>query len=107
DSKVLAKTRNGRKTKKLIAKPRPQISLLDLTMPELNGFEVLERTCHEFREVSVIVLTVHEGEEYALRALKLGAMGYLPKSAASTEIELAIMTVLSNEKYVSPELSRR
>ena len=104
---VIAETGNGREAIELITKHRPRIVLLDLTMPELNGFDVLERTQHDFPEVSVIVLTVHEGEEYAIRALKLGAMGYLPKSAASTELELAIKTVLSNEKYVSPELSRR
>ncbi|HXD30894.1 MAG TPA: response regulator transcription factor [Pyrinomonadaceae bacterium] len=104
---VIAETGNGRDALKLIAEHRPRLVLLDLTMPELNGFDVLERTCREFPEVSIIVLTVHEGEEYALRALKLGAMGYLPKSAASTELELAIMTVLANQKYVSPELSRR
>lgn len=104
---VIAETGNGRDALRLITEHRPRIVLLDLTMPELNGFDVLERTCRDFPEVSVIVLTVHEGEEYALRALKLGAMGYLPKSAASTELELAIMTVLAREKYVSPELSRR
>ena len=104
---VIAETGNGRDALRLITEHRPKIVLLDLTMPELNGFDVLDRTCRDFPEVSVIVLTVHEGEEYALRALKLGAMGYLPKSAASTELELAIMTVLANEKYVSPELSRR
>jgi len=53
------------------------------------------------------VLTVHEAEEYAMRALSLGAMGYLPKSAASAELELAIKTVVRKEKYVSPELSKR
>jgi DNA-binding NarL/FixJ family response regulator len=104
---VIAETGNGRDALRLITEQRPRLVLLDLTMPELNGFEVLDRTCQEFPEISVIVLTVHEAEEYALRALKLGAMGYLPKSAASTELELAIMTVLKGEKYVSPELSRR
>lgn len=104
---VIGETGNGREALELIAEHRPGIVLLDLTMPELNGFEVLERTHRDFPDVNVIVLTVHEAEEYALRALKLGAMGYLPKSAASTELELAIMTVRANEKYVSPELSRR
>lgn len=104
---VIAETGNGRDALSLIAEHRPQIVLLDLTMPELNGFDVLERTRRDYPEVSVIILTVHEAEEYAFRALKLGAMGYLPKSAASTELELAIRTVLSNQKYVSPELSRK
>lgn len=104
---VIAETGNGRDALNLIAQHRPDIVLLDLTMPELNGFDVLERAGRDYHEVSVIILTVHEAEEYALRALKLGAMGYLPKSAASTELELAIRTVISKEKYVSPELSRK
>jgi DNA-binding NarL/FixJ family response regulator len=104
---VVAETGNGRDALRLTLEHRPQIVLLDLTMPELNGFDVLERVRRELPEVSVIVLTVHEAEEYAMRALNLGAMGYLPKSAASAELELAIMTVVDNEKYVSPELSRR
>jgi len=104
---VVAETGNGRDALRLIADLRPRIVLLDLTMPELNGFEVLDRIRGNFPEISIIVLTVHEAEAYALRALKLGAMGYLPKSAASTELELAIATVLEGEKYVSPELSRR
>ena len=104
---VIGETGNGRDALRLITELRPQIVLLDLTMPELNGFDVLEGTCHEFPDVRVIVLTVHEAEEYAMRALKLGAAGYLPKSAASTELELAITTVLAGEKYVSPELSRK
>jgi DNA-binding NarL/FixJ family response regulator len=104
---VIGETGNGRDALILVAEHRPDIVLLDLTMPELNGFDVLERVGRDYPEVSVIILTVHEAEEYALRALKLGAMGYLPKSAASTELELAIRTVISKEKYVSPELSRK
>ena len=104
---VVAETGDGRDALRLINEHRPQIVLLDLTMPELNGFEVLERTVRDFPDVSVIVLTVHEAEEYAMRALSLGAMGYLPKSAASAELELAIRTVAGKEKYVSPEISRR
>ena len=104
---VVAEAGDGRDALRLIKEHRPQIVLLDLTMPELNGFEVLDRTVRDFPDVSVVVLTVHEAEEYAMRALSLGAMGYLPKSAASTELELAIKTVAGKEKYVSPELSKK
>ena len=76
---VVAETGNGRDALRLIAEHQPEIVLLDLTMPELNGFEVLDQTCREFPEVSVIVLTVHEAEGYALRALKLGATEFMTK----------------------------
>lgn len=104
---VVAEAGDGREALRLIKEYEPEIVLLDLTMPDLNGFEVLERTSRELPGVKLIVLSVHEAEEYALRALSLGAMGYLPKSAASAELELAIKTVARKEKYVSPELSRK
>jgi DNA-binding NarL/FixJ family response regulator len=103
---VVAEAGDGLEALRLIKEHRPQIVLLDLTMP-LNGFEVLDRTVEGFPNVSVIVLTVHKAEEYAIRALSMGAMGYLPKSAVSAELELAIRTVARGEKYFSPELSRK
>jgi DNA-binding NarL/FixJ family response regulator len=104
---VVAETGNGREALRLIKEHRPNIVLLDLTMPDVSGFAVLEQTARELPDVSMIVLSVHDNEEYALRALSLGAMGYLPKSAASAELERAIKTVARKEKYVSPELSRK
>lgn len=104
---VVGQAGDGREALQLIKKHRPDIVLLDIAMPGLNGFEVLDQTVRECPEVSVIVLSVHDAEEYAMRALSLGAMGYLPKSAASAELEQAIKTVASKEKYLSPELSRR
>lgn len=104
---VIAEAGDGREALRLIREQGPQIVLLDITLPELNGFEVLDITVKEFPEISLIVLSVHEAEEYAIRALRLGAMGYLPKSAASTELELAIRAVARKEKYVSPELSKK
>lgn len=104
---VIAEAGDGREALRLIREHRPEIVLLDITLPELNGFEVLDLTVREFPEISLIVLSVHELEEYAIRALTLGAMGYLPKSAASTELELAIRCVLRKERYVSPELSKK
>lgn len=104
---VIAEAGDGREAMRLIREQRPEIVLLDLTLPELNGFEVLDLTIREFPETRLIVLSVHEAEEYAIRALRLGAMGYLPKSAASTELELAIRAVLRKERYVSPELSKK
>ena len=104
---VVAEAGDGREALRLIKEHQPQVVLLDLTMPEVSGFEVLERTVRELPDVSMIVLTVHEAEEYAMRALSLGAMGYLPKSAASAELERAIKTVARKERYVSPELSKK
>jgi len=104
---VVGQAGNGHEAVQLIRKHRPDIVLLDIAMPGLNGFEVLDQTVRDCPEVSVIVLSVHEAEEYAMRALSLGAMGYLPKSAAGDELEQAIKTVASKGKYLSPELYRK
>jgi DNA-binding NarL/FixJ family response regulator len=105
--KVIAEAGDGQEALRLIREQRPEVVLLDITLPDLSGFEVLDLTIKEFPETSLIVLSVHEAEEYAMRALRLGAMGYLPKSAASAELELAIRAVARKEKYVSPELSKK
>jgi DNA-binding NarL/FixJ family response regulator len=104
---VVAEAGKGSEALKLIEELKPDLVLLDITMPEGNGFEVLQHVMKNFPEVRVIVLTVHEAGEYAIRALREGAAGFLPKSAASTELEQAIHTVMKGEVYISPETSRK
>lgn len=104
---VLAEAGDGRVVIELIRELHPDLLLLDLSMPGLNGFEVLKESSRDFPEVRVMVLTVHEEGEYAIRALREGAAGYLPKSAASTELKQAIYAVARGETYVSPEISRK
>lgn len=104
---VVAEAGRGREALKLINELKPNLILLDITMPEGNGFDVLEHVAKRFPEIRVIVLTVHEAGEYAIRALREGAVGFLPKSAASTELEQAIQTVMKGEVYISPETSRK
>jgi DNA-binding NarL/FixJ family response regulator len=104
---VVGEAGKGREAIDLIRDLKPNLVLLDITMPEGSGFEVLDYVTREFPEVNVIVLTVHEAGEYAIRALREGAAGFLPKSAASTELEQAIQTVIRGEVYISPETSRK
>lgn len=91
----------------LIDELSPDLVLLDITMPDGSGFEVLQHVSRNSSHTRVIVLTVHEAGEYAIRALREGAAGFLPKSAASTELEQAIQTVMNGEIYISPETSRK
>ena len=72
-----------------------------------SGFDVLHQLAKKYSGIRVIVLTVHEAGEYAIRALREGAVGFLPKSAASTELENAIQSVMRGEVYISPETSRK
>ena len=102
---VVGEAGDGQQTLELIEKLEPDVVLLDLTMPGLSGFEVLKETSEKFPNVNMIVLSVHDSEEYAFHALRSGAVGYLPKSAASTELEEAIGRVLGGEKYLSPSIA--
>ena len=102
---VVGEAGDGQQALELIAELDPDVVLLDLTMPGLSGFEVLKETSEKFPDVNMIVLSVHDSEEYAFHALRSGAVGYLPKSAASTELEAAIQQVLRGEKYLSPSIA--
>jgi DNA-binding NarL/FixJ family response regulator len=102
---VVGEAGNGQQALALIEELDPDVVLLDLTMPGLSGFEVLKETSEKFPNVNMIVLSVHDSEEYAFHALRSGAVGYLPKSAASTELEAAIQQVLRGEKYLSPSIA--
>jgi DNA-binding NarL/FixJ family response regulator len=104
---VVAEAGKGSEAVKLISELTPDLVLLDITMPDGSGFDVLQHVSKNVAGTRVIVLTVHEAGEYAIRALREGAAGFLPKSAASTELERAIHTVMKGEVYVSPETSRK
>jgi len=104
---VVAEAGDGQEALRLIRSHAPDVVLLDIAMPLLNGFEVIDQATRDFPAVNVIVLTVHETEEYALYAFRHGAKGYLPKTAASAELELAIKAVVGGETYLSPALSQK
>jgi DNA-binding NarL/FixJ family response regulator len=105
--RVVGEAGDGLQALALIEKERPDVVLLDLNMPNLSGLEVLKETTQKFAGVRVIVLTVNETEEYAVHALRSGAAGFLPKSAASAELERAIKVVARGEEYLSPGVSQQ
>jgi DNA-binding NarL/FixJ family response regulator len=104
---VVGEAGNGPDALRLVAELTPDIVLMDVTMPGLNGFEVLEQSKKQFPNIRIIILTVHDAGEYAIQALRAGAAGFLPKSAASNELQLAIEVVSRGETYVSGEVSRK
>jgi DNA-binding NarL/FixJ family response regulator len=107
DIHVIAEAADGREALSLTEQKRPDIVLMDLTMAGLNGLEATLRTVQDYRDVRVIVLSMHKSEEYVVHALQAGAAGYLVKDAAASELEQAIRTVMSGETYLSPEASQR
>ena len=104
---VVGEAGKGTEALDLVKQLKPNLMLLDITMPDGGGFDVLDQVTKKYPDIRVIVLTVHEAGEYAIRALREGAAGFLPKSAASTELEQAIQTVVRGEVYISPETSRK
>jgi DNA-binding NarL/FixJ family response regulator len=103
---VIGESDNGRDALKLIEEHRPDIVLLDIAMPELNGLEAASRLNRDHPEISVIILSMHSNEEYVLQALRAGASGYLLKDSAPTELELALRSVARGETYLSPSISK-
>ncbi len=103
---VVGEVGDGHGALDLIEKLGPDVVLMDMK-PGRSGFEVLKLTGEKFPEVHVIVLTVHDEEEFAFRALRAGAAGFLPKSAASAELNLAIEHVMRGRKYLSPTVEQK
>lgn len=103
---VVGDTGDGRSALESIAALEPNIVLMDISMPELNGLEATVRIAKEFPLSRVIILSMHANEEYVLQALRAGAAGYLVKNAAPEELELAIRAVARGETYLSPTISR-
>ena len=105
--KVVGETDNGREVLQLIEENRPDVVLMDIAMPGLNGLEATARVTETYPRVHVIILSMHANEEYVLRALKAGAAGYLLKDADPSELTLAVKAAARDETYLSPAISKQ
>ncbi|WP_339925204.1 response regulator transcription factor [uncultured Cyclobacterium sp.] len=85
----------------------PELLLLDLTMPEMNGFEVLLRLKKKYPQIKAIAISMHDDGNYIMQSIRGGAYGYLLKNADEEELLLAIDTVLNGKKYFNQEISQR
>jgi DNA-binding NarL/FixJ family response regulator len=104
---VVGEASDGREVLKLVGTHRPDLVLMDIAMPGLNGLEAAARMAKEFPDVRVLILSMHPNEEYVWRALKAGAAGYLLKKAATAELATALQRVAHGEIYLSQEISNR
>jgi DNA-binding NarL/FixJ family response regulator len=102
---VIADARDGHGAIELVEALRPDIALLDISMPGLNGIETAVRIRSRFPETRVVILSMHAGEEYVSQALRAGATGYLLKDATPMELDLALRAVARGEIYLSPRIS--
>jgi DNA-binding NarL/FixJ family response regulator len=103
---VIGEAENGAEALRLIGELYPDIALLDISMPRLNGLEVAARASKEYPRTRVIILSMHAYEEYVHRALLAGAAGYLLKNAEDGELEQALRTVARGQTWLSPAISR-
>jgi DNA-binding NarL/FixJ family response regulator len=104
---VVGEADTGRKALEMVGARAPDVVLMDIAMPEMNGLETTTRVTKEFPSVRVIMLSMHAGEEYVMQALRAGASGYLLKDAATSELELAVRAVARGETYLTPTISKR
>lgn len=105
DFEVVGEAANGRDALRLIRSLTPDVVLMDISMPELNG---LDATAHALREqprLKVIIVSMHTTEAYVIEALRAGAAGYLLKDADADELQRAIRSVVRGERYLAPAVS--
>ncbi len=103
---VVAETGDGREALELIGTERPDVALLDIGMPSLNGLEVAKRAAKESPRTRVVMLSMHADASYVRQALRAGASGYLLKGAAVSELPLALQAVMRGETYLTPKVSQ-
>jgi len=95
---------DGREAIAIVHEKHPDVTLMDIAMPIMNGFEAMSRILKEKPETRVVILSMYEDEEFVWRALRLGAAGYVAKSSAVAELEAALHAVENGEVYISPAL---
>ena len=98
---VVGEAKDGRELMRLIRDRSPNLALLDISMSGMNGLKTLTKIVRDHPDVKVIMLSMHDNEEYVLQSLRFGASGYLLKDSARSELELAVRSAMRGEKYLS------
>lgn len=106
DFEVIGEASNGRDALEIAESTRPDVAIMDIGMPILNGIETTKRICEAHPNTAVIILSVHSDEGYILRALKAGARGYLLKDSAETDLIQAVRAVGAGKAFFSPLVSK-
>lgn len=104
DIEVIAEAENGEECLQKLLSVKPDVLLLDINMPKMNGLEVLKSLKDAKSKVKVLVLTVHNETEYLMKAVEIGINGYVLKDSESAELKKAIFTIYDGENYIQPSL---
>ena len=103
--KVIAEAKDGRTTVKLARELRPDVVIIDITMPDLNGIAATRQIVAELPEVKVVALSMHSEKKFVTEMLSAGASGYLLKDSAFEELGKALRTVMDDRTYLSPQIA--
>ena len=104
DFKVIAEACDGVECLNKLETVTPDVLLLDINMPNMNGLEVLQKMKEKRMKIKVLVLTIHSEVEYLLKAVDIGVNGYLLKDSESAELKKAILAVVNGDNYIQPSL---
>ena len=107
DMQVVGEAENAREALRVIREIACDAVVLDITLPDASGLDVLIRLKSEYSTLPVLIMSIHDEEQYAVRVLKAGASGYLMKNSIPEELIKAIRKITSGGKYVSPSLAER
>ncbi len=105
DIELVGEAEDGRSTLELASRLKPQVVVMDISMPDLNGIDATRKLLEKLPNVKILALSMHTDQRFIEGMLRAGATGYLPKDCASEELVRAIRTVLSNQTYLSPSIA--
>lgn len=104
---IIGEARDGRQAVELVKELKPDLLLMDVSMPDMNGFDATRRIREFDPNVKVLILTMHDEEELVARCLEAGAAGYIIKDAPASQLLYAIETVQKGERYLSPVVLKK
>jgi two-component system response regulator NreC len=107
DMEVVGEATNGREAVEQARLLRPLVILMDISMPELNGLEATRKIKQEFPAIQIVILTMHETDEYLVKILQAGATGYVLKQAVDRELIEAVRIASNGDTYLYPSIARR
>jgi two-component system response regulator NreC len=105
DWQVVAQASDGREAVRQVLAQRPDVAVLDIGMPQLNGIEATAQIARRAPDVRILILSMHADDAYVVRAVKAGARGYLLKDSADTDLIRAVVAVSSGQSFFSPRVA--